>query len=176
MPRELRIAYFAHTIRSDWNNGNAHFLRGLLRSLGEAGQDVVVYEPDHEWSIDHLREEMLGEHSLQQFQDTYPDLQVRLYRPDQAADLATWHGALREIDLVILHEWNPPELANALLTLRDELGFRMLFHDTHHRASSSPQQIELFGIDRFDGVLAFGEALRSIYRTRFGLRARLDAA
>ena len=169
MPRDLRIAYFAHTVRSDWNNGNAHFLRGLLRSLDEAGQDVVIYEPDHEWSIDNLREEMLGEHSLREFEETYPDLNVKLYRPDQASDLQTWHGELRGVDLVIVHEWNPPELAHTLLTLRDELGYRILFHDTHHRASSSPQQIKQFGIDRFDGVLAFGEALRTIYRERFDL-------
>ncbi len=168
MPRELRIAYFAHTVRSDWNNGNAHFLRGLLRALGEAGQDVTVYEPDHEWSIDHLREETLGEHALRQFEEVYPDLNVRLYRPDQVLDLATWHGVLRDVDLVILHEWNPPELAHTLLTLRNELGFRMLFHDTHHRASSSPEQIRHLGIDRFDGVLAFGEALRTVYHEHFG--------
>ncbi len=170
MPRELRIAYFAHSIRSDWNNGNAHFLRGLLRSLGEAGQDVTVYEPDHEWSIDNLREEPLGEASLRQFEETYAELNVRLYRPDQAADLETWHGALRDVDMVVLHEWNPPELASTLLTLRDELGFRLLFHDTHHRASSSPAQIRRFGIDRFDGVLAFGDALTRIYQDRFGLK------
>jgi spore maturation protein CgeB len=76
---------------------------------------------------------------------------------------------LRAKDIVILHEWNPPELAHYLLNLRDELNFRLLFHDTHHRASSSPDQIRLFGIDRFDGVLAFGEALRSIYTRCFNL-------
>ncbi len=37
MSRSFRIAYFAHSLRSDWNNGNAHFLRGLLRSLGSLG-------------------------------------------------------------------------------------------------------------------------------------------
>lgn len=169
MPHELRIAYFAHSFRSDWNNGNAHFLRGLLHHLGKAGQDVTVYEQDTNWSIDNLREEHLGEHSLRQFDETYPDLNVRLYRADQAFELETWHRALSGTDLVVLHEWNPPELAHLLLTLRDELGFHLLFHDTHHRASSSPQQIRLFGIDRFDGVLAFGEALRSIYRDRFGI-------
>lgn len=168
MPHELRIAYFAHTVRSDWNNGNAHFLRGLLRSLGESGQDVTIYEQDENWSIDNLRSEPLGEHSLREFEETYPDLTVRLYRADQATDLETWHRALAEVDLVVLHEWNPPELAHALLTLRDDLRFKMLFHDTHHRASSSPEQIRRFGIDRFDGVLAFGEALRVIYRERFG--------
>ena len=168
MPRELRIAYFAHTVRSDWNNGNAHFLRGLLRALGEAGQDVTIYEPDHEWSIDNLREEPRGEAALRRFEDTYADLNVRLYRPDQADDLETWLGALRETDLVILHEWNKPELAHMLLILRDELRFRILFHDTHHRASSRPAQIRRFGIDRLDGVLAFGDALTRIYRERFG--------
>ncbi len=170
MQRDLRIAYFAHTVRSDWNNGNAHFLRGLLRNLGDAGQAVTIYEPDHEWSIDNLRDEPKGEASLRQFEETYPDLTIRLYRPDQMSDLETWHGALREVDLVVLHEWNPPELAHTLLTLREELRFRLIFHDTHHRASSSPTQIRRFGIHRFNGVLAFGDALTRIYRERFHLQ------
>jgi spore maturation protein CgeB len=55
------------------------------------------------------------------------------------------------------------------LELRDQLGFRLLFHDTHHRASSSPEQLRLFGIERFDGVVAFGESLRQIYRSQFGI-------
>ena len=82
---------------------------------------------------------------------------------------AFWRSALREVDVVILHEWNPPALAHVLLVLREEMGFKLLFHDTHHRASSSPEQIGLFGTDRFDGVIAFGEALRRIYRERFGM-------
>lgn len=169
MPPSLRIAYFTHTIRSDWNNGNAHFLRGLLHEISQSGQDLHVFEPDHEWSIDNLRDEPLGEHSLQQCIETYPDLSPQLYRPDQVADRELWRRALHGFDIVTVHEWNPPELAHLLLELRDELGYRLLFHDTHHRASSSPEQIRRFGIDRFDGVLAFGEALRDIYRTRFGI-------
>ncbi len=169
MQRELRIGYFAHSIRSDWNNGNAHFLRGLLHQLGVAGQKVTIFEPDHEWSIDNLCEEALGKHSLQQFDETYPDLDVELYRPDQVQESALWQRTLYDYDLVVVHEWNPPELAHLLLQLRAELGFRLVFHDTHHRASSSPEQIHRFGIDQFDGVLAFGEALRTIYRERFGI-------
>src|SRR5581483_9097884 len=76
---------------------------------------------------------------------------------------------LASADVVIVHEWNPPELVHAVLTLRDQLGFRALFHDTHHRASSSPEQIARLQVRRFDGVLAFGETLRSIYRQQFGL-------
>lgn len=169
MPPERRIGYFAHTLRSDWNNGNAHFLRGLLHQLGVAGQNVTIFEPDHDWSLDNLREEALGEHSLLQFQETYPDLDIELYRPDQVEDRELWQRTLHGFDIVVVHEWNPPELAHLLLDLRDGLGFRLLFHDTHHRASSSPEQIRRFGIDRFDGVLAFGEALRTIYHERFGI-------
>ena len=47
----------AHSVRSDWNNGNAHFLRGLLRSLGELGHQVTVFEPENGWSIANLANE-----------------------------------------------------------------------------------------------------------------------
>jgi spore maturation protein CgeB len=173
MSRKFRIAYFAHAIRSDWNNGNAHFLRGLLRSLGQCGHEVEIFEPANGWSIENLRHEVNGEQSVRQFEETYPDLNVSTY---SAADLNgagaahAWRDTLRDTDIVIVHEWNPPQLAHHLLELREELGFRLLFHDTHHRASSSPEQIRLFGTDRFDGVLAFGEALRTIYRDRFNIK------
>jgi spore maturation protein CgeB len=71
---------------------------------------------------------------------------------------------------VILHEWNSAGLARTLLHLRDKLGYKLLFHDTHHRASSSPEQISRFGVSRFDGILAFGEALSKIYCQHFGIR------
>lgn len=164
MSRRFRVAYFAHSLRSDWNNGNAHFLRGLMRALGQAGHEVTTFEPANGWSIENLREEPLGEASLAQFAAVYPDLAITSYQSD-----ADWRAALAGFDLVLLHEWNSPELAAALLAIRSELGFKLLFHDTHHRASSSPEQIELFGIARFDGVLAFGDSLAALYRERFGL-------
>ena len=173
MSRKFRIAYFAHAIRSDWNNGNAHFLRGLLRSLGECGHEVEIYEPEDGWSIENLRQEEKGEQSLRQFARVYPDLRARPYVAEESSGpnaRERWQKALRGTDFVIVHEWNPPALGHCLLELRDELGFRLLFHDTHHRASSSPGQIRLLGIERYDGVVAFGEALRAIYRERFNLQ------
>jgi spore maturation protein CgeB len=167
--RKLRLGYFAHTLRSDWNNGNAHFVRGLMRELRQCGHDVTVYEPETEWSIDNLRTEANGSRSLERFIETYSDLDVQTFEPEASEEL--WLERLRGMDAVILHEWNSPRLAQMLLRLREENGFKLLFHDTHHRASSSPAQIELFGLTRFDGVLAFGEVLREIYRTRFGLRS-----
>lgn len=169
MSRRLRIAYFAHSLRSDWNNGNAHFLRGLMREMSALGHDTIVFEPECGWSIENLLQEPCGCTSIAQFSGRYPDLRIRTYAAEAVTDRESWRELLRDVDLVIVHEWNPPALANVLLELRSELQYRMLFHDTHHRASSSPEQIGLFGIDRFDGVLAFGEVLRKVYRERFGM-------
>ena len=163
----FRIAYFAHSLRSDWNNGNAHFLRGLLRALQALGHAVTIFEPAHEWSIENLQAEPNGAASLQQFADTYPDLRLETYAPDFASE--PWEERLAGTDFVLLHEWNPPALAQHLLALRPQLGFRLLFHDTHHRASSSPEQMERFGLSGFDGIVVFGESLRTLYRERFGL-------
>jgi spore maturation protein CgeB len=169
MPRKLRLAYLAHSLRSDWNNGNAHFLRGLLRSMVALGHDLTVFEPCTAWSIEHLREEEQGERALRRFSEFYPELCISTYTASQSVDLSFWRAALSDCEIVIFHEWNPSALANTLLQLREELSFRLLFHDTHHRASSSPEQIRLLGIEQFDGVIAFGEALRDIYQNRFNI-------
>ena len=171
MRTRLRLAYFAHSFRSDWNNGNAHFLRGLMRAMVAMGHAVELLEPASDWSIENLQAEADGEAALAQFAQLYPELRVETYASQEQDGLfyERLRETLRETDVVVLHEWNPPALARLLLRLRDDLGFQLLFHDTHHRASSSPQQIELFGLDRFDGILAFGEVLRTLYRERFGL-------
>lgn len=169
MSRKLQIAYLTHSIRSDWNNGNAHFLRGLLRSLREVGHHVEIFEPAEEWSLTNLRSEEVGDRSLRQFGEIYPDLLITTYGKAQETSLSYWRQALRDAEIVILHEWNPPQLSQCLLSLREELGFRLLFHDTHHRASSAPEQVQLYGLHQFDGVLAFGEALRQLYMDRFGI-------
>ena len=171
MVRRFSIAYFAHAIRSDWNNGNAHFLRGLLRALIQCGHQISIFEPEDGWSIRNLCEEERGEGSLHQFAETYPELPVEAYSSTTIAPnhLREWREKLKDIDFVILHEWNPPALAQMLLAIRKELGFHILFHDTHHRASSSPEQIRCLGLKDFDGVLAFGEALRRIYREEFNI-------
>ena len=167
MASKLRLVYLAHTLRSDWNNGNAHFLRGLLRAMTSLGHNVTALEPETDWSIENLRTEPLGDRSLAHFAREYADLNLQTYdQPDREDE---WRERLTDADIVILHEWNPPALAQMLLKLRDDLGFKLLFHDTHHRASSSPEQIQQYGLQRFDGVLAFGASLRNLYRDRFNI-------
>ena len=166
MPDPLRIAYFAHTLRSDWNNGNAHFLRGLVRALIAQGHQVTVFEQEENWSTQNLLSEgELGAQSLAHFDQTYPEISIQHY----TLDPQSLGAHLRDTDIVIVHEWNSPELIGLLLNVRDELHFRTLFHDTHHRASSTPESIKLLQVWRFDGVLVFGAALRAIYLQRFGL-------
>ena len=40
-----KLVLFCHSLRSDWNHGNAHFLRGVLAEYRRRGIDVMGYEP-----------------------------------------------------------------------------------------------------------------------------------
>ncbi len=172
-----KVVYFAHSIRSDWNNGNAHYLRGLLRGLHSLGHGVTAFEPAGSWSYTNLLlEGERGRRSLAQFASAYPELDVRTYEQVTSEQVTSplledpaLEEQLRQADIVIVHEWNEPALVDHVLALRKRHGFRALFHDTHHRASSSPEQLSRLRIAEFDGVLAFGEALRRIYRERWGV-------
>ena len=165
----MRIVYLTHSLRSCWNHGNAHFLRGVLRELRARGHDVVACEPEGAWSLANLLADA-GEPGLDAWRDAYPDLQGAVRAYDPAADLGP---LLDGADAVIVHEWNEPALVAAVGRLRREGGrFRLLFHDTHHRAVSDPQAITAFDLSAYDGVLAFGEALSEVYR-RWGWGGRV---
>jgi spore maturation protein CgeB len=155
----VRFAFFYHSLVSDWNHGNAHFLRGVVRELGARGHDVVVYEPRDGWSRRNLVADQ-GTRAIVEFAEAFPDLRALEY------DLETLDldAVLGETDVVIVHEWNPPELVERLGRHRARGGtYRLLFHDTHHRAVSAPQDIDRLGLDAYDGILAFGEVVRELY-------------
>jgi spore maturation protein CgeB len=38
----MKIRMFYHSLVSDWNHGNAHFLRGIVTELMARGHDVLV--------------------------------------------------------------------------------------------------------------------------------------
>ena len=162
----MRIAYFAHSIASCWNHGNAHFLRGVLTELQAGGHDVRAYEPEASWSRAQLLADH-GEAGLAAFAEAYPGLQARrIALPDTADDLdAMLAPLLDDAELVIVHEWNEPALVAAIGRARLRGGrFLLLFHDTHHRAVSEPSAIRHFDLSGYDAVLAFGEALAAVYR------------
>jgi spore maturation protein CgeB len=154
----MNFVLFCHALTSCWNNGNAHFLRGIARELRALGHDVSVYEPENGWSRLNAISDR-GIEPLQQAQALLPGIDIRRYGP--ALDL---DQALDGADVVIVHEWNSPDLIGEIGRRRIQGGsFALLFHDTHHRAVTAPEELERFDLQGFDGVLAFGEVLRQIY-------------
>lgn len=154
----MRCVLFYHAFTSCWNNGNAHFLRGYARELHALGHEVIVYEPFDGWSrLNAIREDRAN--AMDDIPTQFAGVDVRQY--DACLDL---NRALEGADLVIVHEWNSPDLIRQVGRKRAQgAAFTLLFHDTHHRAVSAPEELAQFDLDGFDGVLAFGEVLRQIY-------------
>jgi spore maturation protein CgeB len=154
----MRIVYFNHSLGSCWNHGNAHFLRGVLSELIARGHEVTALEPEGAWSLANLLKDH-GEAGLEAYRRAYPELRSSTYAAD--ADLA---GLVDGADLVIVHEWNEPRVVAELGRARSAGGrFTLLFHDTHHRAVSAPEDMRAFDLEHYDGVLAFGAALARVY-------------
>jgi spore maturation protein CgeB len=164
----MKFALFYHSFASCWNHGNAHFLRGVTRELVRLGHEVVVHEPDNGWSrANALADD--GARALEEAARLVPGVVIRPYgSPGPDLD-----EALTGADVVLVHEWNTPELVAAIGRRRREGSrFLLLFHDTHHRAVSAPSEIDRFDVEDYDAVLAFGEVLREVYVARgWGRRA-----
>ena len=150
---------FYHSLVSDWNHGNAHFLRGVVADLLARGHAVDVYEPRDGWSLQNLRADK-GEAPLEEFARVYPQLKPRFYDRDRL-DLRT---ALEDADLVLVHEWNDHRLVREIGRQRARSNhFRLLFHDTHHRIVTRRSEMASYDLTHYDGVLAFGNVIRDLY-------------
>jgi spore maturation protein CgeB len=169
MKHKLKIALFSHSLVSDWNHGNAHFLRGLMRELVRLGHRVRCYEELRSWSLSNLMKHE-GERAIEaidDFRQSYPELDIRFYEPSSLQLFL--EQELKGTDVVLIHEWNDPAVVNTILALKRTYGFIALLHDTHHRAYTRAGEILKFHLHRLDGVLAFGEAIRRIYLDGFGI-------
>jgi spore maturation protein CgeB len=154
----MRFILYTHSLVSDWNHGNAHFLRGVMRELVARGYEVAALEPEGGWSRSNLLEDQ-GRSAVERFYADFPALASQTYRPDFDHEAAV-DGA----DVVIVHEWTEPDLVARLGRIRRDGGrFTLLFHDTHHRAVSDESGIADLALADYDGVLAFGETLRARY-------------
>jgi spore maturation protein CgeB len=162
----MKFALFYHSLVSDWNHGNAHFLRGIAMELLARGHEVEIYEPADGWSLRNLREQQ-GETAIAQFHAEYPRLSSLFY------DAATVdvERIVESADVIIVHEWNDPALIARLGATAHRLRKLALFHDTHHRAVTAPEELARLDLSGYSGALVFGEILRQIYVDR-GLCAR----
>lgn len=135
------------------------FLRGVATELIERGNIVRIYEPNNNWSLTNLVTDY-GEEAVQEFYEYYPLLTSIPY------DLANLDldGVLHDADLVIVHEWNDHALVKAIGEKRKKHSFKLLFHDTHHRAVTERQSMSAYDLSDYDGVLAFGNVISEIFR------------
>jgi spore maturation protein CgeB len=153
---------FYHSLRSDWNHGNAHFLRGVVSELLHRGHTVTVYEPQDAWSLQNLMAEH-GDGPVAAFEAAYPGLSSTTYDP-QTIDL---DATLADAELVLVHEWSDPTLVARIGRHRAGAShYRLLFHDTHHRAVTEEAAMAKYDLRHYDGVLAFGRVLRDLYLAR----------
>jgi spore maturation protein CgeB len=155
----MRVVMFYHSLVSDWNHGNAHFLRGIVSELLDRGHDVRVLEPRDGWSRMNLLQDH-GAESIDRFHRAYPRLHSEMY------DLATLDldDVLRDADVAMVHEWNDHALVARIGDhARAHRSYRLLFHDTHHRSVTDPSSMRAYDLRHYDGVLAFGDAIRDLY-------------
>src|SRR5580704_107035 len=126
MKGKLRLRIFAHSWLSDWNHGNAHFLRGLMRELVRMGHQVRCYEELGSWSLTNLMKHE-GDRAIEaidSFRRTYPELDIRFYKAGEAQFQQVLEDELKDTNLVLLHEWNDPQVANNVLAYKKKHGFK----------------------------------------------------
>ena len=153
----MRIVLFYQSLISDWNHGNAHFLRGIASELIARGHEVYIYEPRDSWSVQNLIAEH-GPQPLFEFYNAYPQLWSKRYDLDRL----NLDEVLKDAQLVIVHEWNEPALIERIGDYRRRNGgFTLFFHDTHHRLAA--HETLPFDLKHYDGVLAYGQVLTDKY-------------
>ncbi|MBB3309611.1 spore maturation protein CgeB [Rhizobium sp. BK196] len=154
----MRFLFYTHSLVSDWNHGNAHFLRGVMRELTRRHHQALALEPEDSWSRCNLLSDQ-GAQAVKKFHTAFPQLRSQIY--GEQFDHET---AIANADVVIVHEWTEPALVERIgRARRNGAGFTLLFHDTHHRAVSAKGDIAGLTLEDYDGVLAFGETLRQRY-------------
>jgi spore maturation protein CgeB len=156
----VRFALFYQSIISDWNHGNAHFLRGLMRALQARGHQTVCYEQADNWSLRNLLLESPG--AIRTFESTFPDLRYERY--NLGPQLEGWlRERLQGTDVAIVHEWNEPEVIELLARLCAQLGVRAMFHDTHYRVVLDDEYRAQLGLERFADILAYSPSVAERY-------------
>jgi spore maturation protein CgeB len=167
----VRFALFFHSVRSDWNNGHAHFLRGVVQALQTLGHDTVCYEEAKNWSATNLVHDH-GIRPLVEFRRRFPSIHVRLYARESHRELERRLAhELSGVDVVMVDEWPAVEnlaLTDLLIRLKRRCGYTLLLRDGHYRILTVPVEVRS-RLDYFDAVLPYGPSMAEEYRRRFGL-------
>jgi spore maturation protein CgeB len=154
----MRFVIFTHSLVSDWNHGNAHFLRGIASELLSRGHELDILEPRNGWSRQNLLRNY-GQVAIDEFTRAFPHLRSTPY-DEETIDL---RRTLHRADVVIVHEWNSPELISKIGQHRASHDYVLFFHDTHHRSVTERDSIARLDLANFDAVLAYGGVIRDAY-------------
>jgi spore maturation protein CgeB len=157
----MRFAFFYQSVVSDWNHGNAHFLRGLMRALQARGHLVTCYEQRDNWSLSNLLR--VAPDAIDTFRATFPDLTFERY--DLGPGLERWlRQRLEQADVAMVHEWNDPSVVRLVVRLCRELGVHSVFHDTHYRVVLDADYRSQLDLQRFDDILAYSPSTAGRFR------------
>jgi spore maturation protein CgeB len=164
----LHFAFFGHSVLADWNNGRAHFIRGLIRELHRLGHQSVFYEARDNWAS---RSQMgqVGRNSLLETLRVFPFLKVRIYRNGSRDPVPFLRQALSEADVAFVTHWNEATLIRGVPEAMGR-GQLCLFYDDQHGLLSEEALYRTYGLERYDGVLAGGSSLAALFRERLGLQ------
>ena len=156
----MNIKLFYHSLISDWNHGNAHFLRGIYAELIRLGHQVQVFEPAGGWSYSQLVKDK-GMDAVHNFKKHFPHLTSTFYEEENFDP----HEFLHDADMVIVHEWNKPDVVNSISEyVAGNKKIISFFHDTHHRSVTAPEEMERYDLSGYTGVLAFGDIVSQLYK------------
>jgi len=156
-----RFALFYHSVISDWNHGNAHFLRGMMRALGARGHAVTCYEQVDNWSLENLLR--VSPDAVADFAATFPDLRFDRYVLDDRLD--PWlRDRLDQADVAVVHEWNDPSVIRRIGALCREMGRPVYFHDTHYRVVLDEAYRASLELENYTAILAYSPSVADRYR------------
>jgi spore maturation protein CgeB len=156
-----RFALFYQSVVSDWNHGNAHFLRGLMRALQARGHSTICYEQVDNWSLSNLL--TVNPQAIEDFRATFPDLAFERYT--LGAQLTrSLRDRLAHSDVALVHEWNDPLVIRTVGILAKERGIPAYFHDTHYRVVLDSEHRDSLGLDQYTGILAYSPSVADRYR------------
>jgi len=160
----MRVVMFYRSFVSDWNDGMAHFLRGIASDLVAREHDVEVLEPANGRSFVAARKELACD-PVSAFQLAYPSLRPSFYQSPAELDLDRAIGAA---DLVIVHEQNDRALVRLIgKHRRSGAKYRLLYHATECRGVSDPEENGITeDLQDYDGALAVSSGLRDLYLKR----------
>ena len=168
----VRFVIFTHSLVSDWNHGNAHFLRGVATELVAAGHDVRIFEPRDGWSLQNL----LAEHGARAVAEFTARL-IRCFAANSTTSTTLdLDRALDGADVVLVHEWNPHELVRRIGEHRAAPRLSPLLPRHPPPQRHRPRRDGGLRPSHYDGVLAYGGVIRDLYLREWLGDARVDLA